>query len=67
MSRAQALLACLLLTVCVIVAVDGWAIAFLPRVIEYVLVAIAIICALWLAVSWLLGRRGQPRETTPSG
>jgi hypothetical protein len=44
-----------------IVLIDGWAIAFLPRVIEKLVILGAFLMLVYVAITELRARRGGPR------
>ena len=58
-SRAASILVCLAAALLLIVLVDGWAIAFLPRLVEKLVILAAFLVLVGLAVVALMGRDGR--------
>ncbi len=63
-SRWASVLICLAAALLLIVLIDGWAIAFLPRLIEKLVLSAAFVVLVVLAVLALKGRDGNrgPRD-----
>lgn len=57
-SRWASILVCLAAALLLIVLIDGWAIAFLPRVIEKLVLTAAFVLLVALVVMALTGRGG---------
>ena len=58
-SRAASILVCLAAALLLIVLVDGWAIAFLPRLVEKLVILAAFLVLAGLAVVAVMGRDGR--------
>jgi hypothetical protein len=58
-SRWASVLICLAAALLLIVLIDGWAIAFLPRLIEKLVLSAAFVVLVVLAVLALTGRDGN--------
>jgi hypothetical protein len=58
-SRWASVLICLAAALLLIVLIDGWAIAFLPRLIEKLVLSAAFVVLVVLAVLALTGRDGD--------
>ena len=58
-SRWASVLICLAAALLLIVLIDGWAIAFLPRLIEKLVLSAAFVVLVVLAVLALKGRDGN--------
>jgi uncharacterized membrane protein YhiD involved in acid resistance len=58
--RWTSILVCLAAAMLLIVLIDGWAIAFLPRVIEKIVISAAFVVLVVVAVQELQGR-DRPR------
>lgn len=57
--RWESILVCLAAALLLVVLVDGWAIGFLPRVLEKLVILGAFIVLVALAVVALMGRDGR--------
>ncbi|MGZ5362417.1 MAG: hypothetical protein ACXWF3_12515 [Solirubrobacterales bacterium] len=57
--RWESILVCLAAALLLVVLVDGWAIGFLPRVLEKLVILAAFLVLVALAVVALMGRDGR--------
>jgi hypothetical protein len=57
-TRGASVLLCLVLALLLIVLVDGWAVNFLPRAVEKILLSVAFVFLFALVVAGLMGRGG---------
>ena len=57
--RWSAILVCVAAALLLIVLVDGWAIAFLPRLVEKIVILAAFAVLVGVAVMALMGRDGR--------
>ena len=57
--RLASILVCVAAAMLLIVLVDGWAVAFLPRLIEKLVILAAFLVLVGLAVVALMGRDGR--------